>query len=98
MCTVCSCSWLCYATENYDVGMRMFVANASSVYTRDNWEINAVTIHALNWCLLLKCSKYVLHTYVTSVGYVAGINQARGHAASEGRMIYSGNVPNRGLT
>ena len=29
--------------------------------------------------------------------YVAGINHdARGHAAPEGRVIYSGNVPNRG--
>ena len=29
--------------------------------------------------------------------YIAGINhEARGHAAPEGRVIYSGNVPNRG--
>ena len=29
--------------------------------------------------------------------YVAGINhEARGHAAPEGRVIYSGNVPNCG--
>ena len=29
--------------------------------------------------------------------YVAGINhEARGHAAPEGRVVYSGNVPNRG--
>ena len=29
--------------------------------------------------------------------YVAGINhEALGHAAPEGRVIYSGNVPNRG--
>ena len=36
-------------------------------------------------------------SYVTSVRYVAGINhEARGCAVSEGRVIYSGNVPNRG--
>ena len=36
-------------------------------------------------------------SYVTSVRYVAGINhEARGRAAPEGRVIYSGNVPNRG--
>ena len=29
--------------------------------------------------------------------YVAGINhEARGHIVPEGRVIYSGNVPNRG--
>ena len=32
-----------------------------------------------------------------SVRYVSGTNhEARGHAAPEGRVIYSGNVPNRG--
>ena len=36
-------------------------------------------------------------SYVTSVRYVAGINhEARGRAAPEGRVIYSGNVPNHG--
>ena len=36
-------------------------------------------------------------SYVTSVRYVAGINhEARGCAAPEGRVIYSGNVLNRG--
>ena len=35
-------------------------------------------------------------SYVTSVRYVARINhEARGRAAPEGRLIYSGNVPNR---
>ena len=34
-------------------------------------------------------------SYVTSARYVAGINhEARGRAAPEGRVIYSGNVPN----
>ena len=36
-------------------------------------------------------------SYVTSVRYVAGINhEARGRAVPKGRVIYSGNVPNRG--
>ena len=36
-------------------------------------------------------------SYVTSVRYVVGINhEARGRAAPEGRVIYSGDVPNRG--
>ena len=36
-------------------------------------------------------------SYVTSVMYVAGINhEARWHAAPKGRVVYSGNVPNRG--
>ena len=36
-------------------------------------------------------------SYVMSVRYVAGINnEARGSAALEGRVIYSGNVPNHG--
>ena len=40
---------------------------------------------------------YICISYVTSVMYVAGINnEARGCAAPEGRVIYSGNVPNRG--
>ena len=34
-------------------------------------------------------------SYVTSVRYVAGINhEARGRAAPEGQVIYSGNVRN----
>ena len=40
---------------------------------------------------------HVCISYVTSVRYVAGINhEARGRAAPEGRVIYSGNVPNCG--
>ena len=36
-------------------------------------------------------------SYVTSVRYFAGINhEARGCVAPEGRVIYSGNVPNCG--
>ena len=40
---------------------------------------------------------YMYYTYVTSVRYVARINhEARRRAAPEGRVIYSGNVPNCG--
>ena len=40
---------------------------------------------------------YICIRYVMSVKYVAGINhKAQGRAAPEGRVIYSGNVPNRG--
>ena len=49
---------------------------------------------------VVKCTckiVYVSISYVTSVRYVAGINhEARGRAAPEGRVIYSGNIPNRG--
>ena len=47
--------------------------------------------------VIIVIATYICISYVTSVRYVAGINhEARGRAAPEGRVIYSGNVPNRG--
>ena len=53
---------------------------------------------ALGQRLCKSCINLTLYiSYVTSVRYVAGINhEARGRAAPKGRVIYSGNIPNRG--